>query len=478
MLRLAGKALETAPFAALIFEPNQNLTLLWRNPAHVEMTATPDLDIAGRGMFEAFPPTDEEGGDAAMDAIRSTVRAILETGAPVSIGPYRYDLVNEAGDYEERYWKIQMSPIVEEGETVAILQIARDVTDRVLSEELSSAEKRSAVATTAVSYFTFDPSSGRFDRSEAVDEMFGFAPGEAGDLAGPFFERVDPEDLPAVYAEVDRVFAAPRGEIAAFDYRVNRPDGTERFLRIRGEVVIDPHDRRRKLVGTFADFTDIERQRRQLDRENQMKTALVEEANHRIKNSLMLSLAMINVERRSLVKQGDDASLEDLVGVLNGIAERIEAVSAVHGLMQMTASDLQVSLNQLIRQLVDHTLRSVAIGTDRLIPDLGDREVFVGSQPAVSLGLIINEMLTNALKYGFHPDSSEPIHVRLRIVEDLLTLEVSNTVLDPGSIRRIPSTGIGSRLVAQMAENLGATISTDEGETYLSKLEIDLASIE
>ena len=51
--------------------------------------------------------------------------------------------------------------------------------------------------------------------------------------------------------------AAPRGEVASFDYRIERPDGTHRFVRIRGEVATDPRDRPPRLVGTFIDLTDI-----------------------------------------------------------------------------------------------------------------------------------------------------------------------------------------------------------------------------
>lgn len=62
------------------------------------------------------------------------------------------------------------------------------------------------------------------------------------DEAAQFFDRVHPEDLPGVHAEVERVFQAPKGEIACFDYRVVLPSGNQRYLRIRGEIELLPND--------------------------------------------------------------------------------------------------------------------------------------------------------------------------------------------------------------------------------------------
>ena len=130
---LITNALAQAPFAALLFKPDEHLTLIWRNEAHAQMSGSAGRAIEGKPMFEAFPPPPDAQGAAARDAIKNSVQEILKTRTPEEIGPYRFDLVSEGGPYVEHHWQMQMSPVIENGNVVAILQVAQDVTDKVLA---------------------------------------------------------------------------------------------------------------------------------------------------------------------------------------------------------------------------------------------------------------------------------------------------------------------------------------------------------
>lgn len=464
--------LRDAPFAVLMFRPDAPYTLVWRNMAHAEMTGTPDLDVVGRGIFDAFPPTDEADGAAAMAAIHDAVAQIRENGEAVTIGPYRYDLKNAAGSFEERHWTMQMSPVYEAGKLSCILQVAQDMTESVLSGQLAVAQKRAATQTTAVTYFSFDRETGIFERSSDVDEMFGFAPGEVGLDAGPFFERVAPEDLPGVYAEVERVYDAPQGEIARFDYRVILPDGQERFVRIRGEMATDPRDRRRKLVGTFADVTDFEAQRIALQEQVQRSDALVTEANHRIKNSLMIALASLRSDKRAL--QGrETVPVDEAIAALNAAEARVRAVSSVHGLMEMTTHEIQASVTNLLERLVTYNCASAGTEESGIALNLSCDNIVMDSRHAVAFGLIANEIITNALKYGYDGTADPNITVSLTGEADQVVVEVCNPILSKEKLEKIPSSGIGAGVVAQMADQLEATIdAANEDGFYRVRISI------
>jgi two-component sensor histidine kinase len=469
-------ALDQAPFAVLLFRPDERLTLLWRNHAHAVMSESVGRDIAGQGMFEAFPPTDEDGGAAAMDAIRQSVGRIRATGASDEIGPYRFDIAASGdsyagGGYEEHHWQMQLSPVHRNGRLVAILQIAQDVTKTVLSDRLAGSLRRAAQSTAALSFFSFDPDSGHFDRSAGVDEMFGFAPGEVGDGAGPFFDRVHPDDVAGVHAEVQRVFAAPPGEIASFDYRVQIPGGSERFVRIRGEVAIDPADRRPKLVGTFIDLTDIEENRRALKRENAFREVLVAEANHRIKNSLAIASAVIRMEARAL--SADDMSVEEARAALYNVETRVNAISSVHGLMQMGGRKTDVSLRALLERIVEYTRDSAGLGPDDLVFIGAEVDLSLNSDHAVTLGLILNEILTNALKYGVARVGPSDIRLSAHVGPDGMRITLINAIVEARGDTSIPSSNLGSRLVRQLAAQIGAEIrSGSDGVTYTTTVHV------
>ena len=458
-------ALEQAPFAALLFRSDDDLTLIWRNDAHARMTATPDLRIEGRGMFEAFPPSDDEGGDAAMRAIRDAVDEMLDTGAPVEIGPYRYDLQAADGTFVEHHWLIRMSPVSEGGRVTAILQVAQDVTRSVLDRELAETLKRAAVSTASMSYFKFDPATGHFERTSGVDEMFGFEPGEAGETAEPFFAKVHPEDLPGVHAEVERVFAAPRGDVAAFDYRVPQADGTTRYLRIRAEVATDPDDRREKLVGSFMDLTDVETDRQALKQAVAMREALIKEANHRIKNSLAIALSMLRMERRGL-KASETEDAERAAAALSALEGRISAISSAHGLMQMDAHGIDVSIHRLMQEMVRQMRATADLDKSDLRLEIAGPDAMLDSDTATPLSLILNEILTNALKYGLDAEGRADVTVTLEVTPDDARIAVRNRIERKNPIDSITSTRLGSMLVKQLADDKGMTVHADAGEAH------------
>lgn len=469
-MHLLLSGMEQAPFAALLFLPDAGLTLTWRNEAHALMTDTVGVDVIGQPMFEAFPPSEDLEGTAAMDAIRTSVIEMVTTGASTDIGPYRYDLRAPGGGFVEHHWRIRMSPVVSAGRVAAILQVAQDVTQEVLATKLSETLQRAAATTTAVSYFNYDPQTDHFIRTATVDEMFGFAAGEAGDLAAPFFDRIHPEDLPGVHAEVARVLCAPRGEVAAFDYRVPQADGTERFLRIRAEMAIDPADRREKLVGTFVDLTDVEMHRRQLQRELALREALVSEANHRIKNSLAIALAVLRMEKQVLLKENHDHS-SSTVAALTALEGRIGAISSVHGLMQLDGNRTDVSLRSLIDELVRKVHASSGVPPEDVQLTLTGPDRLLDSDMAATLGMILNELMTNALKYGMSAEGRAEITVTAEITPEEARIEVTNRIETEAPIDAITSSRLGSMLVQQLASDYDATVEAGpRGEIYVTRL--------
>ena len=475
-VEILAHAIAQAPFAALLFRADEKLTLLWRNSAHETMSGSVGLEVAGQGMFEAFPPTQDEEGKAAMTAILDTVAEMRETKTSKEIGPYRYDLQTD-GRFVEYHWRISMSPVVSDGELVAVLQVAQDVTREVLDKRLSETLRRSATSTADVSHFSYDPGTDDFVRSGAVDTMFGFAPGEAGDLAAPFFERVHADDLPGVREEVARVLAAPPGEVAAFDYRVLHPDTSERFLRVRAEVAIDPSDRRAKLVGTFVDLTDVENDRRQLKRELALREALVEEANHRIKNSLSIALAMLRMGKQSILR-ADANNTEAAITEVEAMETRIGAITKAHGAMRLNGDRTDVVLGDLLEGLVRQMQVTADLSEEDIRLVLRGSEVRIDSDLATSLSLIMNELLTNAVKYGLNSAGSADIELVAETGSEGCSITITNRIETEDPIDAIPSTRLGSTLVRQLASDFGTEVETDASDgVYASRIRLPASII-
>jgi two-component sensor histidine kinase/PAS domain-containing protein len=470
--RFCAAALEQAPFAALIFLPDEELEIVWRNKAHEAMSASGDRPVAGRPMFEAFPPNEADGGDAAVEAIRSAAAALRNGSDSVDIGPYRFDLPGKSGGYVEHHWQMQMSPISEDGRVVAILQVAQDVTHKVLSQRLADTHKRATRIAAGVSYFIYDPQTDVFVRGSDIDALFGFEKGEAGLYAAPFFDRVAKDHVADVHAEVARVLAAPRGEIASFDYPIDLPDGTRRFVRIRGEIATDPDDRLPKLVGTFVDLTDVHESRKKLEALLAMKEALLTEANHRIKNSLQMALSMLRLERNQLRAQ-PDATIETALDALSVAENRIRSVAAIHGMMRLNENAARVNIDDLLADLLRNTMEAVGIEDGQIElrgPMFG---AHLDSDAALSFGLIANELLTNAIKYGWTGAADDRIVVTREMKGDMAILSIENGVAqEENRSAPVPSSGIGGELVESFLQQIDGAL---ERETLSDRYRVSLS---
>lgn len=455
---------EALPFASLIFRPDPDLTLLWRNTAHEVMTGTVGLEVAGKGIFEAFPPSSDADGSDAVQAIRDAVARVLASGQPEEVGPARFDLINDDGVYMEHHWQMHFAPIRKDGEITAILQTARDVTEATLTARLAQSHRRAATSTASVAYFSYDPQTDLFLRHDAIDAMFGFAPEEAGPYAAPFFERVHEDDVGAVHAEVERVLAAPPGEIASFDYRVPLPSGEERFVRIRGEMATDPIDRRLKLVGTFVDLTDIENARRELEKAVQVREALVVEANHRIKNSLQIALSLLRLQASKLIVTGGPEA-DRARAALRAVESRVRAVADVHAAIQIDGDVAQIDLIGLFDRLVQSTRKSAALPDQAFVFDHPSDAVHLKSDTAIALSLMLNEILINAIKHGT-PRIETPVKLALDVRPgESVEITIENPHSDSSQTLDIDSSGTGERLIQQFAEQIGAEVSRSKDAT-------------
>lgn len=450
-----------APFAALLFGSDDNLTIIWRNDAHARMSDSVGREVQGRPLFEAFPPSEDTAGAEAKDAIFACVERLRSSGASEDIGPYRFDLPDDSGVFVEHHWQMTMSPIVRDGDVVAVMQVAKDVTHAVFSARVDESLKRAASETASVCFFSYDPETDIFVRSEDVDAMFGFEPDEAGRYAAPFFERVDPNYLDGVYAEVARVRAASQGDTLSLDYPVLWPDGSEHFLRIRGEMTIDPVDRREKLVGTFVDLTDIEQDRRSLAQSLEIREALVAEANHRIKNSLSIASSILRMQTRP-IEAADSISPDQALDVLHSVEARIRAVADVHGLIQLHQQGIAVSLRSLVERLVAFTRQSADITDREFSVTMPEGDIALDSDKAVSLGLVLNELMTNALKYGLGTKDETAIDLTVDFQDDQTVFELKNNHVETKRVGKIFSTKLGSRLVQQLASQLDANLLVEE----------------
>jgi two-component sensor histidine kinase len=182
------------------------------------------------------------------------------------------------------------------------------------------------------------------------------------------------------------------------------------------------------------------------------REVLLREVNHRVGNSLQIIASLLHLQANSATQEGVKAALTNAMG-------RVAAVAQVHRRLY-TSHDLKsVLLNQYLESLLEDLRRS-AEGNKMSRLTLKAEPVEIDPDRAVAIGIIVNELIMNAVKYAY-PDGAGPIHVELKAEGDDLLLTISddgvglNVKVDPRS------TGMGQRIVSAMAAKLEASVERD-----------------
>lgn len=181
------------------------------------------------------------------------------------------------------------------------------------------------------------------------------------------------------------------------------------------------------------------------------KDVLLREIHHRVKNNLQMISALLYLHGKSV----DDQSAQE---ALRESQNRVQSMAIIHQNLYQDDDLLEVSINTYLDKLLVHLISSYNIEQNRIqirkkidIPQMDVDTV-------IPLALIINELISNALKYAFRDGGSGEIDVHLGEHEGAIVLEVNdNGVGIPDHFSIASSSNFGLKLVTILCDRLGAT---------------------
>lgn len=178
------------------------------------------------------------------------------------------------------------------------------------------------------------------------------------------------------------------------------------------------------------------------------KEWLVKEVNHRVKNNLQIIISLLNFQSKYLKDQSASAAIKDS-------QNRIRAMSMIHQQLYQSENLRHIDIEIYIKELIAY-LKS-ALGYDKHIEfELQILSVKLEIAQVVSIGLLLNEAITNAMKYAFEGRSDAKITIQLKALENghyLLVISDNGNGLPPDFDIESVST-LGFTLIKTMAEQL------------------------
>jgi two-component sensor histidine kinase/PAS domain-containing protein len=182
------------------------------------------------------------------------------------------------------------------------------------------------------------------------------------------------------------------------------------------------------------------------------QSEMFDELNHRVKNNLALVSAMLSLQARDgaepLVRSG-----------LTKAVDRIQAIADVHASLYRSSRKDDVDFAAYLGDLCDRLAGSLLEEGERVRLELTADPAVMPLDRAVALGVIVNELVTNAAKHAYPPPAAGVIGVALRRGPDGLVLTVADT--GRGLPPDLPEGGMGMRLIRSLVQQIGAALDIE-----------------
>jgi len=390
-------------------------------------------DDQARAIFgvEADSPNTQEAYESQihpddLEMVRSAVSAALDPAGDGKINlEYR---IKRASDGAPLWIETFGQAYFDKGVCTRFVGVISDVSDRKAAEmRLARQEEtlRLAVDAADVGVWEMDMETGQLTWSDRCRAMFG-VPADTPVSLSDFYAGLHPDDharaRDAIQASLN---PAVRAEYAVELRVIGREDGTERWINSRGEVVFSPDGKPLRFLGAVVDITDRKRAELHL-------RLLVNELNHRVKNSLATIQA--------IAAQSFNGS-RSLSEAQEAFTNRIVALAEAH--------DLLTRENWEGAELHDIAARLVLLHGGAARFELKGPSIRLSPRTALSLSMALHELAINAVKYGALSAETGRIMISWGLAPggsgerlDLTWIESGGPPVSPPTQR-----GFGSRLI-------------------------------
>ena len=345
---------------------------------------------------------------------------------------------------------LMISPVRDaRGKIVGASKIARDISERKEAEaKLQESERRLNDLLSAIpaAIYTTDAHGRITYFNDKAAELAGRKPTIGSDEWCVTWKLYRPDGTPLPHDECPMAIALREGRpIRNAEAIAERPDGTR--------VPFIPYptplrDARGNIIGAINMLVDVSERKHA---ETQQRI-LFDELNHRVKNNMQMLQSLLSLASR---KSGSAEARQ----ILHEATSRIAAMAAAQQVLYGANHADRFRAAEFL-EAVCQTARQAFSSAVKIVCEAGDAEL--SNDTAMPLALIVNELLTNAVKHGVNGGNNATIRVRLTRQDDAFVLYVE----DPGAGFDLPSVrkrSSGLQLVEGLARQLGGKFEVATG---------------
>ncbi|MCZ7357070.1 MAG: PAS domain S-box protein [Candidatus Methanoperedens sp.] len=238
------------------------------------------------------------------------------------------------------------------------------------------------------------------------------------------------------------------GPVTGIEMLLECKDGAKIDVSMTISPLRDTNQNVNGLSGIFRDNTERRRAEEQMKASLREKEVLMREIHHRVKNNMQIISSLLRLQSSYIPEK----KYKDMY---NESQNRIATMSLIHEKLYQSNDLTKIDANEYITDLVNGLLKSYDVNTGQVEMNIDAKNVLLGINSAVPCGLIINELVSNSLKYAFPDGKKGEIKISLHpTAENNMELVVrDNGIGIPAEMDFRKTNSWGMRMVTILAEN-------------------------
>ena len=407
----------------------------------------PDLtveQVLNTSVFDYLP---EESQQAAADCFKEVVGTRQ---------PGMYDTDYHTADGETRHFETRVSPVLDQGEVVALMANARDITDRRRAEEAlreSEERYRLLVENTHDVVYSVTPDGIIAFVSPQIGR-FGYTPDEV--ISRHYLDFVLPEQRQETRNHFREGMANRTSYPTEFQWQGK--DGQLHWVEVIGEIMCDESGQPVLQIGVMRDIAERKRAEERLAASLREKEVLLREIHHRVKNNMQVIVSLLRMHARR-------SRSERMRNIFDDCRDRVNAMSLIHESLYQSEDLARIDFEAYLTKLCRNLSQAHGASDKGIVVTVERGNVALDMDQGIAVGMVICELVSNAFKHAFPQGRKGSVSVSLSSLDDEEQVEL--IVQDDGKglppdidILSSPSLGLDLAVSAVTGE-LGGSIEVE-----------------
>ena len=441
--------IETAEEGIILLDKNG--TVIEANPKSCELFGAKNEQIIGKSLADINKEL-----NISLEDYNQAFEAVLK-GESV---PNEWEYVNKNG--EKKFIRFNLSLMKKQSEIEGIAVVVEDITDLKMRERSLKENQQfldNIVDNIPDMIFVKTADELRFERvNQATEKIWGYSRDE---IIGKTDYDLFPKDKADSYIKND-LEVLEKSELYDFPEEAieTRYDG-EKILHTKKIPLLDEKGRSKYLLGISEDITLKKNYEKELKESLDEKEALLKEVYHRVKNNMQIISSLLNLQIAHVHgKESKD--------ILKDSQSRVKSMAMIHEKLYMSSDLSHINFKEYVENLVTDIFYTYGIKVGTINPVLKIEPMELNMETAIPLGLIINELVINSLKFGF-PKGRGSIKIIFKSFNSTLSLTVADDGVGiPGTVDFQNTKSLGLQLVTNLVDQLNGEISleTEHGTEF------------